>query len=280
MTKINYDYLLIMPAILWIAIFLIFPFFYVIINSFIYKNNVTLNNYITVFQTPRFYSSLYRTFLWTIGNVIFQLGLGLGLAILLNQNFKGVSAVRSLMLIPWLSSNVIVALQWKWIFHGTCGIATKLLMDLGITSSPISFFAPNVALLSCIIVNVWRWTPFTALVFLAGLQVIPQHLYESALIDGASVFQRFLKITLPLLKPIIAVWALITFIRTFNGFEIVWILTGGGPGEATLLLPIHMYTTTFLLGRFNEGSAISVLMTLMSTIFMILYVRMAQRSEQ
>lgn len=147
------------------------------------------------------------------------------------------------------------------------------MIDLNISNQPISFFTADNALLSVIIINAYKWTPFTAIVFLAGLQTIPNEVIEAAMVDGANALRRFIHISLSYLKPIFITWSLITFVRTFNGFDIVYLTTGGGPGDATRILGIYLYDTTFKIGDYGSGAALSVLMTLISILFILLYLK-------
>jgi multiple sugar transport system permease protein len=217
-----------------------------------------LRNYLILLKDPRALLSLYHTSFFTLVSVGLELVLGVALALILHKRFKGRGVLRAATLIPWAIPTVVAALLWKWIFNDQYGIINELLLRTGLISGYKSWLGETgTAMFSLIITDVWKTTPFMALLLLAGLQMIPRELYEAARVDGASALGQFYYITLPLLIPSILVALLFRSIDAFRIFDMVYVMTGGGPGNSTETLSLYTYKTLFSFLDFGYGAALS-----------------------
>lgn len=231
---------------------------------------VGLANYIQVLQMPEFWSALSRGMIFSGCSIILQLGVGLGLAILLDRKVPGIGILRGISVLPYLLPTVVVALTFRWMLDGSTGIISHMAMALGF--SHVAWADnPSAAMATVIIISVWIWTPFVTLAFLAGLQSIPEELYEAARIDGASSWKRFLHVTLPQLRSVILVVLLLRTIWMFNKFDIIWLMTRGGPQNATEHLPVLAYRLTFELYDVGKGAAVSTIAFLILSFFILIY---------
>jgi multiple sugar transport system permease protein len=243
-------------------------------SALISPNYVGLQYYRQFAQDPRMWASLENTLVFTVISVALELVFGLWIAMLMNKHFVGRGWVRASVLIPWAIPTVISALMWKFLFDGQNGIVAKLFEVLHIVPNMGELLTTKWGSMFAIIVaDVWKTTPFMALLLLAGLQTIPQSLYEAAEVDGASKFQQFVKITLPLLKPTILVALLFRTLDAFRIFDLVFVLTGGGPGNATETISIYAYKTMFAQMNFGAGSALSVIVFLCVAIISMIFVK-------
>jgi ABC-type sugar transport system permease subunit len=237
---------------------------------------VGLENYLKISRSRVFWAAVGRTFYFTGVSVGVAIILGLGIALVLNQDFKGRAFVRGLIILPWTLSSVVNGMMWKWIYDGSYGALNGFLLQLGwIDSYKVWLADPRVAMNFVVMAEIWKETPVGVIFILAFLQTIPSSLYEAAKVDGASPWRRFRYITLPLLKPIIlllivlkSVWA----IR--DSFDIVYMITRGGPAESTQVVTFYAYLTTFKFLRFGYGAAISYLITLIILVFAVVYMRL------
>lgn len=267
--------LLIAPLLLWILLTLFYPLLFTIQISFTNVryvgtpyNYVGFHNYRSILNDPDFYSSLMRTGVWTAANVVLQIVGSLIVAVVLNQEFIGKTFLRNWIVLPWVLPTVVLAIMWTWILDPTLGIVNYVLQVLNVTNGPIKFLAaPSYVLPTVIIINVWRWTPYLAIIVLAALQSIPKELYEAAAVDGATALQRFRFITLPSIRPTLAVLTLFSALWSSNIFDTIWLLTGGGPLDYSTTLPLYIYRVSFQKFRFNLGAASSVLFFIMLTLF-------------
>jgi ABC-type sugar transport system permease subunit len=233
-----------------------------------------LDNYAALLSDPRFWGALLHTAIFTVGSVVPELGLGMGLALVLNRAGPTRGVVRALVLIPWAIPTVVAALLWRFMFDDRAGIVNALLVDAGVLDHPVTWLAhTGTAWVPVILADVWKTTPFVALLLLAGLQHIDAALYEAARLDGAGAWQRFTHITLPLLKPALLVALIFRTLDAFRVFDTIYVMTGGGPGTATE--PIALYTFTSLLQnlRFGFGSALAVVVFLIAFGLALLYIR-------
>jgi len=236
---------------------------------------VGLENYLEVLGDGRFWAAMGHTAFFTVATVGIELVLGLALAMAMNRAFRGRGLMRAAVLVPWAIPTVVAALLWRFIFDARAGIANAVLMDVGLMQEPFVWFVHSVAAwVPVILGDVWKMTPFVALLLLAGLQNIDRSLYEAAEIDGASPWQKFRHVTLPLLKPAILVTLVFRTLDAFRVFDLIFVLTGGGPGTATE--PIALYTFNSLLQnlRFGYGSALSVIIFLVTFSLAVVYIRM------
>ncbi len=222
---------------------------------------VGLENYIWLFDDPVFWLSVFNTLIYTFTASVLKFGLGLWLALLLNQNLAFKTFFRAVILLPWVVPTVLSALAFWWIFDSQFSIISWTLLQWGWISQPINFLGdPWLARLSVMAANVWRGIPFVAISLLAGLQTIPQSLNEAAALDGATPWQRFRRITLPLLTPIIAVVMTFSVLFTFTDFQLIYVLTRGGPVNSTHLMATLSFQRAIPGGQLGEGAAIAVAM--------------------
>jgi len=220
---------------------------------------------------PFFWQVVRNGFIFTVGSVLLKMIVGMVMALVLNQPLVLRGLWRGLLLMPWVAPTVVTALSWRWILDLT-GVLNLILRDLGLMKTSIPWLAQyGTALFSLILVNTWRGFPFFGITLLAGMQAIPQELYEAAEIDGASVWQRFRFVTLPSLRTVILVVTILSTIWTFNDFSIVWLLTGGGPGHATDVFATYTYKLGFVTSRLGYGQTVSVILApVLIVIIMIL----------
>lgn len=242
---------------------------------------VGIKNFEYLFHNPEFYSAAKFSFIWASLVVAFQMLIGLVTALVLNESFKGRSIVRGIILFPYLVPTVVGALTWSWMLNDTYGVINYLLRLLGIVREPVAWLSvPNYARFSVILVGIWKFCPFATVVLLARLTTIPEDLYDAAEIDGASVWQRFIYITLPHLKSIFLIVTIIRFIWMFNNFDVVYLMTRGGPGTTTMTLPILIYTKAFPGLRAGIGAALGIVMFLFLLIFSVLYFKTLYKEKE
>ena len=258
-------YILIAPVVIYILCVMVFPFCWALYVSFTDKRIgvdgafVGLRNYIELLRDPIFLMSIVRTFIFTGGSVILKLIFGIAMAVVLNEKLRCRNIFRSILLLPWTLPTVVVVLVWQWMFSDVGGVLNALLQMAGLSKPVLWLAKPGMAMFSVILVNVWKGTPFIALSVLAGLQNISPEYYEAASIYGATVIQKFVRITLPLLRDVIFLAALMTTIWTLNNFEVIWLLTKGGPSNATNVAAVYSYITAFRNNNLSKAISISVL---------------------
>ncbi len=235
---------------------------------------IGLDNYAEALGDPRFRSALAHTLFFTVATVSLELVLGFAFALAMNRAFRGRGLVRAAILVPWAIPTVVSALLWRFMFEGRAGIANALLMSAGaVDEPPVWFIRPWLAWVPVVLSDVWKHAPFMALLLLAGLQNIDASLYEAARIDGASAWRQFRHVTLPLLKPAILVALVFRTLDAFRVFDLIYVMTGGGPGTSTE--PIGLYTFNALLQnlRFGYGSALSVIVFVVTFVLALGYIR-------
>ena len=283
-----FPYLLLSPALLITILVIFYPilrtFTYSFMQYILWKPGeiqfIGLGNYQKALQDPVFWISFKNTLIWIVGVISLQLSLGFGTALLLNQRFFWRGIARSLVLIPWVTPSVITALMWRWMYDGNRGIINDLLVRLGILSSYFPWLASDkTALYAIILALMWQGFPFFAIMILAGLQAIPDTLYEAAEVDGASTWQKFTRITLPMLVPVLFTSLMLRIIWVANSLDIIYIMTGGGPGYATHTLPVYSYIRAYKGMDFGYASTIAVVLTLIVTLFVAMYLRKVLRME-
>jgi len=270
-------WLLIAPAALYLVIVVAWPLLETLRLSF---TNAGLGgekytgwyNYEKLFSSRKFPQTIGRTFYWMFLSVSLKLVLGLIGASLLNAKLPGRSIFRVLVMPPWIVPIAIGCIGWLWLYNGHFGIIAGSLMHLGILDGPFEFLAyKQSAFYSAIITDVWVGTPMVSIFFLAAMQSVPTDLYEAAYVDGASRWYRFRRITMPQIMPVVVTMALLSAIWTFNSFEIIWILTEGGPRGATTTLIIDTYKTAIANFKFGRGATRAVMVVLLLSVFSLLY---------
>lgn len=221
-----------------------------------------------------FWGALANNIIWTVGIVVITYLVGLITSIALNENIPLRGLFRGLALIPWVCPAVVAALTWRWIFDPHFGMLNYALMQLGLIEGSVGWLGnKNTALAATMVVAVWKLLPFSVVMLLAGLQTVPEELYEAAAIDGAGVLSRFRYVTVPLLNRVGKIAILLTTIWAFNHFDSVYVLTGGGPGDTTMLLSIMAYLNAFRFFKMGYASAVGVVMLLLLLLPISLYIR-------
>ena len=233
-----------------------------------------LANYTEILADRRFWEALLHTAFFTVVTVALELGIGLFLALALNRAFRGRGLVRAAVLVPWAIPTVVAALLWRFLFDSQAGIANALLIRTGILDEPVVWLVrASTAWVPILLADVWKTTPFVALLLLAGLQGIDPSLYEAAAVDGAGAWRQLRQITLPLLKPAILLALVFRTLDAFRVFDLIYVLTGGGPGTATEPIALYAFNALFANLRFGYGSALSVIVFLVTFLLAILYIR-------
>jgi len=242
---------------------------------------VGLQNYNTLLHDPRFWAAAKNTIVFTGGSVAIKLAIGLVVALILNEALPLRNLWRSIILLPYALPTLVSILIWKWMYNDTAGVLNYLLTQTGITQGPMLWLAdPGKAMGAVIAVNVWHGFPFFVITLLAGLQAVPQDQYDAAKVDGAGLWARFRYVTLPSLLPTLAVVTLFSTILTFNDFSIIWILTRGGPGNATDVLATLTYAIAIPGYELGKGVAVSVLMLPILVVLIVLLGRFVNRREE
>jgi len=274
---------LLLPTIVLLGLFIAYPFVKGVLLAVtdtkvgVEGNFVGLDNFRKLWNDSIFHVAVYNTFLYTFVTTVFKLALGLWLALLLNRHFRGKAFVRAFILLPFIIPTVLSTFAWKWMFDPTFSVLNWILFHLGLITSRINWLGdPDLAMISVIIVNIWRGVPFFAITLLAGLQTISPELHEAAAIDGARAWNRFRHVTWPLLLPVTMVVVLFSVIQTFADFQLVYVLTGGGPANATHLFATYAYQIGVGTGLLSEGAAVSLAIfpvLLLVVIVQLLYIR-------
>ena len=279
-------YVLIAPAAIYILCIVAWPLFETIRLSFTNSSlageeYVGLENYERMLGSKKFNKIVFRTFVWMFFSVSLKLIIGLIGAVLLNAKLPGRAMFRVLIMPPWVVPIAIGMLGWLWFYNGYFGIIAGVGMRTGILDGPFGFLAyKQSAFISTIIADVWVGTPMVTIFFLAAMQGVSKDLYEAAYCDGASRWHRFFKITLPQITPVIITMALLSAIWTFNSFEIIWILTEGGPRGATTTLIIDTYKMALGNYKFGRGAARAVVVMILLTIFAAFYMGILLKINQ
>ena len=276
-------YALIAPAAIYILAIVAWPLAETIRLSFTNsglagEEYIGLENYEKMMGSKKFNKIVIRTFVWMFFSVSLKLIIGLIGAVLLNAKLPGRGIFRVLIMPPWVVPIAIGMLGWLWLYNGYFGIIAGVGMKTGILDGPFGFLAyKQSAFISTIVADVWVGTPMVTIFFLAAMQGVPKDLYEAAYCDGASRWHRFFKITLPQITPVIITMALLSAIWTFNSFEIIWILTEGGPRGATTTLIIDTYKMALGNYKFGRGAARAVVVMVLLTIFAAFYMAILLR---
>jgi multiple sugar transport system permease protein len=279
---------LVAPAILILVALIAYPFAIAIWLSVSDRviarsdtgNFIGLANFAKLFRDSIFRRTVINTFNYAFVSVFFKLTLGMVMALILNEVKLFKNFFRGILLLPWIVPTSLSALGWLWMFDSQFSVLNRILLDLGIIQKKIIWLGtPATAMFSIQVVNVWRGIPFFGISLLAGLQAIPQELYEVAEIDGANAWSKFWNVTVPLLMPITVVVTLFSIVRTFADFQIVYVLTRGGPVNSTHLFATLTHQTAIIAGKLGEGAAISLFMFPVLAIAVILQLRYLQTED-
>lgn len=275
-------YLLLAPTVLLLLGLTIYPMLYAVKLSLqTAEGSWGLTNFVRLGGDRFFGIALLQTLIYSVAALVAEFGLGLGLALLLDSQIRARNLFRALLLTPIMLSPVVVGVMWRLILNPNFGVINGTLTALGIDVSRLTWLAsPKLALPSVILVDVWQWTPFMFLILLAGLQAIPREPYEAAMIDGASAWQVFRHITLPLLRPAILVALLLRTIDLLRIFDQIFILTQGGPGFATETVSLFIYKTAFRFFDFGYAAALSLVLLVLVNIISTGYVRWLRKDAR
>jgi multiple sugar transport system permease protein len=276
-------YMLVGPAVLTIGVFALYPILNTLWLSlhelklnmpYLGKPFVGFQHYMTVALDPRFWASLWNTLYFTFFSVSLEVVLGFMIALLINRSFRGRAIVRASVLVPWAIPTAVSAMMWKFMFNDQLGVVNDILVKVGILEHYIAWLGTReTALWSIIVTDVWKTTPFMALLILAGLQVIPADIYEAAKVDGATRFQQLIRITMPLVKPAVMVALLFRTLDAFRVFDVVFVMTGGGPANSTETLSMYAQTTLMRYLDFGKGSALSVITFICVMLISFIYIK-------
>ena len=274
---------LLMPTAILLGLFIAYPFFEGVMLSLSSARVgdpgkfVWFKNFEKLWNDNIFWTAVWNTFWYTGVTTVFKLGLGLWLAMLLNRHFRGKAIVRAFILLPFIIPTVLSTFAWKWMFDPTFSVINWSLFKLGLISARINWLGDaDLAMASIMVVNIWRGVPFFAISLLAGLQTISPELNEAAAIDGARPWNRFWYVTWPLLLPVTMVVMLFSVIQTFADFQLVYVMTGGGPANATHLFATYAYQLGIGTGLLSEGAAVSLAMfpfLFLIVVVQLLYIR-------
>ncbi|CDZ43474.1 carbohydrate ABC transporter permease [Neorhizobium galegae] len=282
-------YLLLAPAVVVTVVIVFMPMVQAVFTSFydliLFRPNaskfVGFGNYVKLFNDPVFWTALWNTIIWIGLTVPLQMGLGLMAALLLNREFPWRGLARALIIIPWALPSVVIALMWRWIYDPNTGVLNDILIYLSIVRSAVPWLAdPNVAIYAIIATLTWQGFPFFAVMILAGLQGIPRSQYEAASIDGASTWRQFVHITLPGIAPVLATAGLLRVIWVANSMDVIFVMTGGGPGYATHTLPLYAFVKARQNLDFGYGTSIAVTFTILLGAFVALYLARTMREVE
>ncbi len=280
-------YILILPTTVFLVAFMFYPIAYVFVMSFFKTNKLSdltkfvgFANFIDRFQDREFWWAAARSLIWTATGVGAKFLAGMTIAVLLNVKYRGRKAARMAFIIPWASSVPISALLWTWVYHPEFGLLNHTLRITGLWTNPPGWLgAPLPAFISTMWVDIWIGIPFFALVFLAGMQAIPNELYESAYIDGAGGVRSFFSITLAGIRELILISTLLSAIWTFNDFNVIYIMTRAGPANTTNLLITSVYINAFTDLHFDWAAVQSVVTFLILSVVSVIYARFYFRQE-
>ncbi|NUR60671.1 MAG: sugar ABC transporter permease [Catenulispora sp.] len=276
------------PLVVYLAAFYVYPLYrnvdlslhHYTVRSFVNGNAPFSgwDNFQTVFDDPTFWTAVRNTLVFTLVSIAFQYGAGLALAVFFSRRFRLSGLLRALFLIPWLLPLIVSSSTWAWMMNSESGLLNYALHFVGV--GPVDWLtSPTWALTSVIIANIWIGIPFNLVILHSGLQNIPPELYEAAAIDGAGPWQRFRRVTFPLLRPVSAIVLLLGFVYTLKVFDLIWIMTKGGPGDASTTLATWSYRLGFgsLLPKFGPGAAVGNILIVIALAFGLLYIRVTRR---
>lgn len=285
MRSTRVGFLLVAPVLLLIVGLYGYPLFDLIRASFFETRRgadlfVGLSNYQRILGTPLFHQAVVNSFVWTGLSLAIQLTVPIALALLLNQRFWGNTLARVLMLVPWLTPTVVVAIMVRWILEPNVGILNQLLRKMGLITGWVDLLGnPHAALPTLVAANSWQFLPFGTLLILAGLQTIPREVMEAARVDGAGGWNRFRYIVFPLLGPVIGFVFFLAFVWNFNTLGLIWLTTQGGPLNRTMTLPVLIYRRAFRGFAMGEAAAMGALAAAMLVLIGVLYFKFIWRRQ-
>lgn len=277
-----------LPALLVVFLLLLYP----VVSSLYYSVTdksllsdiyqfVGVNNYKSILTDSDFWTAFRNSIVWTVFSVLFQLLVGLTAALCLQHIKKLRGFFRTALIIPWAFPNIVIAFTWKWLMNDLYGYVNAVLMNLGLIDSPILFLAnPKLAMPTLLLINTWFGFPFMMVSILAALQAVPKSEYEAAQIDGANAVQSFFFITLPHIRIVVGLLVVLRTIWAFNNFDLVFLITGGGPGTATETLPIYAYLTGWQLNALGKASAVATILLVFLLLVSLIYLKILNRMDK
>ena len=279
-------YLYILPLILILIFIYVYPIFRTATFSF-YRlpfggaqgEFIGFDNYIALFNDFAFWRSLRNNFIWAFGNLILQMTFAFCIALVLNQKMRGLHILRTVVLLPWIIPTAAVATVIRWVLLPHLGIVNEMLLRSGLFSAPINFLGVDNALITLIVLNSWSVIPIGVLLILSALQTIPGEIYESAQVDGANAIQTFLFITNPIISKMLWFTGFLIFIWGFNAFDMIWMVTQGGPDIATQTLPVMVFRTAFRVMQLGMSSAISMVIAIILIVIGVIYFKIMGREK-
>lgn len=281
--------LLLLPALALLSVVVVVPVLRVVSLSFMrveldggmHGEWAGLAPYWRLWQDSRWWTALRNTIVFAGTSVLLETLLGIAFALVLHRRFRGRGVVRAIVLIPWALPTAVMALAWAWIFNDSFGVANDLLRRVGLIHGPIAWLGePVSAMAAMIVAEVWKTTPFVALIVLAGLQGIPEPLLEAARVDGLGAWQRLRHVVLPLLVPSILVAVLFRGVQAYGAFDVVYVMTGGGPGGATETISLYAFQNYFRYLDFGYGSAIATQGVVLGVAIAFVLVRLARSQRE
>lgn len=278
----------VVPAILVIGLLLLYPVGSSILYSFTSKHLIKANwkwvgvkNYVAILSDPDFWHSLLTNIKWTVTSLLCQLIVGFSAAMALERIKKAKGLYRTMLIVPWAFPSIVIALSWKWILNGVSGFLPHLLVKLGICQTLPQFLTSgNSAFWTLVFINTWFGAPLIMVNVVSALQTVPKDQYEAAQIDGASSFQSFLNITVPHIKTVVGLLVVLRTIWVFNSFDMIYLITGGGPGGATETVPIYAYNIGWGLKQLGKSSAVTVILLGFLLIVCSMYFRILNKWEK
>ena len=289
--RVSNDIWFLVPAVLFVVATVVYPLAYNVGQSFFDvgirevvaggAEFVGLDNYFDQLSRGEFWRSLGISIVYTGATVIFTLAVGMGLALLFNADFPGRNYMRAVVLLAWILPTVVSANVWRFMLDGTYGLLNAVLRGLGLIAADVFWLgSPGTALVGVTAATAWSFAPFAMILLLAGLQSISPALYEAARIDGASTWQQFVRVTLPILRPVTLTTALLCFIYTFKTFDTVFLMTGGGPGGATKVLPVYAYDQAFNFYDFGKAAVATTVLLIIPIVLSAFYFMSIRREDR
>jgi len=280
--------LLLSPALLFLTVVILIPVLRVIALSFSQMSAQGgmaahwngLQNYLRLWQDGRWWIDLRNTAVFTVSSVAAEMVLGVAFALLLHRRFRGRGLARALVMLPWTLPTAVMALAWAWIFNDSFGVANDLLRRLGLLHAPVAWLGERgTAMAAMVVADVWKTAPFVMLIVLAGLQGLPENVLEAAQVDGLSRWQRLRHVTLPLLAPSLLVALAFRVVQAYGAFDIVYVMTGGGPAGSTETLSLYSFQNYFRYLDFGYGAAVATQGAILVVILVLLVLRLARGSS-
>ena len=277
----NEGWLFVLPLVLWLTLSIFFPLYIAVDLSF-YNVKIIgtegqfygFKNYIKIINSSKFWTALNNSLLWVLGNAIAQTFFAFLIALTLNKKFKFQKIATNWIILSFIIPTVVIVVIWKLMLSSSSGIVSSTLVTLNIIDKPIGFFSnPNIAFISLVLINSWRWSPFLALIILSGLKSINREIYDASKIDGTNIFNEFWYITFPNLKNVLFVLGLVGTLLSFNVFDIIWLITKGGPSSATTTLPLLIYETAFTKFRLSQAASLSVITSIILLAYSIIFIK-------